>query len=407
MENKKFNYTEKLKSDLITDTYQTFGACKERNDIYKLDFSKEELMDFCIMAYNGSRTILDIPVKSNLTSRSIPEEKRLTKLIPLINKLLKNFYSYCSFEDIKRKTCSTNLKETSLFDITKILNFNHITENDKKIFPYSVLLFNKVKQYYECYSKLCSFHHTKFEFEDRIIELANKFNIAIPEEESESNLTSCYSTIFSSNNSKDKKGKIEKLIEKLLSLPNFQLSFEEKREINQYSAIISQKIYCNYFVCCNSFDKHRITDIFDLKEIDCELHKLNKKEFCQKEYFKIAFKHVLNSCEKIGIILKKYDLDDFYIDILSGLTLFQYDNLENWEDKITHILRCDDCHNQVKHDCDNYLTSNVRSQEATFKCPNCGRTYTYSELVRIYEKNCHNSYSKQERLIQTIKIGGR
>ncbi|WP_308576402.1 hypothetical protein, partial [uncultured Fusobacterium sp.] len=66
---------EKLKSDLITDTYQTFGACKERNDIYKLDFSEEELMDFCIMAYNGSRTILDIPVKSNLTSRSIPEEK--------------------------------------------------------------------------------------------------------------------------------------------------------------------------------------------------------------------------------------------------------------------------------------------------------------------------------------------
>lgn len=391
MENQKdFYYIQK--EEMMKNALQIIIDRKPIENIDEL-LSKDDRTDFAAIAFNRNRNILDIPITS---FNSSPEEKRITELIPLINKLLKEFYSHYGFETIKNAIHSRDLKENSIFDINKVFDYYKTTEKNKQLFPFIVLLFNKAKQYYDCYFKLISSFNTNSEFEDRIAELANKFNIPLPEKEKKRteillhfpNLYLEYQMEYQNR----EKERLKKVITELLSLPNLQLSFEERREIEQYSAIIYQKIYQNLFVDSNYSEKYRTVDFFTLFEVNYDFKKLNKKEFCQKEYFKIAFKNILSSCEEVGIIFKKYDLDDFYINGLAGLTLFQYDNLENWEEKITHILRCDNCHNQVKHDIESYLTSSTRSQEATFKCPNCGKTYTYSDLIRIYQKNCYNSY---------------
>lgn len=383
MENKKFDYTEKVKMEMIniiTDICQSFGICEHNDNTSESLFSEDELIDFGIIAYNENTTNLGNSIKYEIDSNLMPREKRLLELAPLFNKVLNNLYKKIAFRDIEPFfSFFKKFNKNFIFDITKIPNYHYKVHYFKEVVPYFMLLFNKINNYNNCYYSLYLNQTISIscEFESAVNELAAEFRIKASEED---------------------KAPTKTILNILASKPNFYLPFEKKREIEQYIAILEKKIFMNPFINheiseLNSEAKE-VTNIYCLTEINnFNFSKLNKKEVFTKKYFKIAFKYIVNKSITVGIIFKKYDLDDFFINGLAGLTLFQYDNLEYWGEKISHILRCDNCHNQVKYDIDSYLTSSARSQESIFKCPNCGRTYTYSALLRIYKRNCYNSYN--------------
>lgn len=224
-------------------------------------------------------------------------------------------------------------------------------------------------------------------FKDRIIELAKKVNLFISDEDVSVTI-----------------------VKKILDLNKYKLilNLEELLELKQYYSILTNDLYFNFFIddyAKEFYDSYFKTNYFLseciqdsnrkrkyvslLKNEDLNINPLNKKEVFMKEYYQIAFKHIVIHCMKLGYIFIKYDLDDFFINGVNGLALFQYENIKILS---SNILRCDDCHHQVDPDFEPYLTSSARSQESSFKCPNCGRTYKYSDLMRIFFKNCHNSY---------------
>lgn len=383
MENKKFDYTEKVKMEMIniiTDICQSFGICEYNDNTSESLFSEDELIDFGIIAYNENTTNLGNSIKYEIDSNLIPREKRLLELAPLFNKVLNNLYKKIAFRDIEPFfSFFKKFDRNFIFDITKIPNYHYKVHYFKEIVPYFMLLFNKINNYNSCYYSLYLDQTISIscEFESAVNELAAEFRIKASEED---------------------KTPTKTILNTLSSKPNFYLPFEKKREIEQYISILEKKIFMNPFINheiseLNSEAKE-VTNIYCLTEINnFNFSKLNKKEVFTKKYFKIAFKYIVNKSITVGVIFKKYDLDDFFINGLAGLTLFQYDNLEYWGEKISHILRCDNCHQQVIPYLESYLTSSARSQESSFKCPNCGRTYTYSALLRIYKRNCYNSYN--------------
>lgn len=257
------------------------------------------------------------------------------------------------------------------------------SERISLIKDYFYLIFNNSKNIYKCFWTLSKYSYSEFSFKNKIMEYAAKLQLNLSSEEE-----------------KD----IKVIMEKIMSLNtiNISLNFEEIRELHQYYSIIKNELYFNFFIEEINYSATNIL-VQDYEEEMCfkintynlNIQPLNKIDIFRKEYFKIAFTHIVNHCKKNGILFTEYNLKDFFINGLKGLALFQYDNLKIWGEKITHILRCDKCHKQVEPYLDDYFNSSASIEEAKFKCPFCGEVYTYSHLKRIYDHNVFKSYENK------------
>lgn len=228
MENKKFDYTEKVKMEMIniiTDICQSFGICEYNDNTSESLFSEDELIDFGIIAYNENTTNLGNSIKYEIDSNLIPREKRLLELAPLFNKVLNNLYKKIEFRDIETFfSFFKKFDRNFIFDITKIPNYHYKVHYFKEIVPYFMLLFNKINNYNSCYYSLYLDQTISIscEFESAVNELAAEFRIKASEED---------------------KTPTKTILNTLSSKPNFYLPFEKKREIEQYISILEKKIF--------------------------------------------------------------------------------------------------------------------------------------------------------------------
>lgn len=110
-----------------------------------------------------------------------------------------------------------------------------------------------------------------------------------------------------------------------------------------------------------------------------------------RSYYKLAFKIIFLKLLQAHHICKAFSIKDFYFLPLDGLQLYHCENLVYWQNS-HHILRCDNCHEQVEYYFENFFSSSSETQESEFICPNCGEHYTYSKLEEIYKKNCEKAY---------------
>ena len=118
---------------------------------------------------------------------------------------------------------------------------------------------------------------------------------------------------------------------------------------------------------------------------------ITKKELFMRSYYKLAFKIIFLKLLQAHHICKAFSIKDFYFLPLDGLQLYHCENLVYWQNS-HHILRCDNCHEQVEYYFENFFSSSSETQESEFICPNCGEHYTYSKLEEIYKKNCEKAY---------------
>lgn len=313
----------------------------------------------------------------------------------LFNKINKN---YCAYHDLNDSIIFDSQSQDWLRELVRKAGLQPINNNSSIVFirkSMNLKDYQSLRLYYssdeelEKYSFILKSNNFYVKlFKNRIIELAKKAKLTI--------------------SNKEVSIAIVKNILDLVESSQIILTVEELLELKQYYSILANNLYYNFFIDVKTmqlyndylendyflFDNRKFNQYIPLFiNEDLSIDPINKKEVFIKKYYQIAFKYIVNHCIKTGYIFTKYDLDDFFINGVNGLALFQYENIEKWGDKITHILRCDDCHQQVEPEFELYLTSNARSQEASFKCPNCGKTYTYSNLLKIYERNCYNSYN--------------
>lgn len=118
---------------------------------------------------------------------------------------------------------------------------------------------------------------------------------------------------------------------------------------------------------------------------------ITKKEIFMRSYYKLAFKIIFLKLLQAHYICKFFSIKDFYFLPLEGLRLYHCENLVHWQNS-HHILRCDNCHEQVEYSFERFFSSSSETQESEFICPKCGEHYTYSKLEEIYKKNCEKAY---------------
>lgn len=130
-------------------------------------------------------------------------------------------------------------------------------------------------------------------------------------------------------------------------------------------------------------------------------HKANssKIEIFGKFNLKLAFKIIILRCLELGCLFTAFDINEFWFNPLKGLKLWEVSSIEYYGNKIHHILRCDDCYEEVEYYFENFFKSSSTRQESEFICPKCGKHYTYSQLVRIYEKNLAKTYKDNQEEI--------
>ena len=127
-------------------------------------------------------------------------------------------------------------------------------------------------------------------------------------------------------------------------------------------------------------------------------HKANssKIEIFRKPILKLAFKIIILRCLELECLFTAFDINEFWFNPLKGLKLWEVSSIEDYGNKIHHILRCDDCHEEVEYYFESFFKSSSVRQESEFVCPNCGKHYTYSQLKRIYEKNLAKAYKDNQ-----------
>lgn len=122
----------------------------------------------------------------------------------------------------------------------------------------------------------------------------------------------------------------------------------------------------------------------------------SKIEIFRNPILKLAFKIIILRCLELEYLFTAFDINEFWFNPLEGLKLWEVSSIEDYGNKIHHILRCDDCHEEVEYYFENFFKSSSVRQESEFVCPKCGKHYTYSQLVRIYEKNLAKAYKDNQ-----------
>lgn len=125
----------------------------------------------------------------------------------------------------------------------------------------------------------------------------------------------------------------------------------------------------------------------------------SKIEIFGKFNLKLAFKIIILRCLELKCLFTAFDINEFWFNPLKGLKLWEVSSIKDHRDNIHHILRCDDCHEEVQYYFENFFKSSSTRQESEFICPNCGKHYTYSQLKRIYEKNLAKAYKDNQEEI--------
>lgn len=173
---------------------------------------------------------------------------------------------------------------------------------------------------------------------------------------------------------------------------NILFSLDERLYLNQIESLLNKNIFIYFNNESRCFEE--ILDNNDILPVILILSKqvFSKKDIMIKEYYKLAFKYICYYLKEINCLFSAFDIDDFCIDPLEGLKLFDIKNIEILDKEAKKILRCDNCHNQLEYYFDDFFSSQALSQDSQFKCPHCNKIYTFSNLKRIYEKNTYNSY---------------
>lgn len=207
-------------------------------------------------------------------------------------------------------------------------------------------------------------------------------------------------------NNKEKPTNLTSLINKELEVlalnyhsPSFEVlsdDFFRKKSnlINLPSSIIFKLFYLNTLKKKDIFAVHSSL-IGNILQTEYKVNS-SKLEIFGKPILKLAFKIIILRCLELKCLFSAFDINEFWFNPLEGLKLWEVSSIENYGNKIHHILRCDDCHEEVEYYFENFFKSSSVRQESEFVCPKCGKHYTYSQLIRIYEKNLAKAYKDNQ-----------
>lgn len=208
------------------------------------------------------------------------------------------------------------------------------------------------------------------------------------------------------DNNKEKPTNLTSLINKeleVLALNYHSPSFEELSDgffrkksnlINLPSSIIFKLFYLNTLKKKDIFAVHSSL-IGNILQTEYKVNS-SKLEIFGKPILKLAFKIIILRCLELKCLFSAFDINEFWFNPLEGLKLWEVSSIEYYGNKIHHILRCDDCHEEVEYYFESFFKSSSVRQESEFVCPNCGKHYTYSQLKRIYEKNLAKAYKDNQ-----------
>lgn len=125
-------------------------------------------------------------------------------------------------------------------------------------------------------------------------------------------------------------------------------------------------------------------------------------------------KNIVSYLAVRNIILKVFDINDFYLDKENKIFLARYHNLkvlsfdilagryhttlENLASMIVpKIMRCNGCHSQMEIDLSNFIENPLRAEHTHYICPHCRNKKSLPELISIYKENTKNSYYSLEK----------